>query len=211
MLGINIQNVSEDIAKSLKLTDTKGVIVSNVRPGSAAEKAGIKRGDIVLAINNEAIEDSNILRNKVAGTTPGSEIKIKILRDGKEQEVSAMLDELSVDGEKTENKPGDNQPNTEKQSESGKLGLNLQPLTPQISRQLELPADSTGVVVTEVEQNGAAAAQGIARGDVIMEINRQAVNSLDDVKTALDKSGDRPILLLIARKGQTIYLTVKPN
>jgi serine protease Do len=211
MLGINIQNISEDVAKNLELKDTKGVIVSNVRPGSAAEKAGIKRGDIVTSINNEAIEDSNILRNKVAGTAPGSEIKIKILRDGKEQEVSAMLDELSVEGEKTENKSGENQPNTEKQSESGKLGLNLQPLSPQISRQLELPADATGVVVTEVDQNGAAAAQGIARGDVIMEINRQAVNSLDDVKTALDKSGDRPILLLIARRGQTIYLTVKPN
>ncbi len=211
MLGINIQNVSEDIAKSLKLTDTKGVIVSNVRPGSAAEKAGIKRGDIVLAINNEAIEDSNILRNKVAGTTPGSEIKIKILRDSKEQEVSAMLDELSANGEKTDNKSGENQPNTEKQSESGKLGLNLQPLTPQISRQLELPADSTGVVVAEVEQNGAAAQQGIARGDVIMEINRQAVNSLEDVKTALDKSGDKPILLLLARKGQTIFVTVRPS
>lgn len=211
MLGINIQNISEDVAKNLELKDTKGVIVSNVRPGSAAEKAGIKRGDIVTSINNEAIEDSNILRNKVAGTTPGSEIKIKILRDGKEQEVSATLDELSVDGEKSENKSGEKQPNTEKQSESGKLGLNLQPLTPQISRQLELPADATGVVVTEVDQDGAAAQQGIARGDVIMEINRQVVNSLDDVKTALDKSGDKPILLLLTRKGQTIYLTVKPN
>jgi len=211
MLGINIQNISEDVAKNLELKDTKGVIVSNVRPGSAAEKAGIKRGDIVTSINNEAIEDSNILRNKVAGTNPGSEIKIKILRDGKEQEVSATLDELSVDGEKSENKSGEKQPNTEKQSESGKLGLNLQPLTPQISRQLELPADATGVVVTEVDQDGAAAQQGIARGDVIMEINRQAVNSLDDVKTALDKSGDKPILLLLARKGQTIYLTVKPG
>ena len=211
MLGINIQNISEDVAKSLELKDTKGVIVSNVRPGSAAEKAGIKRGDIVTSINNEVIEDSNILRNKVAGTAPGSEIKIKILRDGKEQEVSAMLDELSVDGEKTDNKSGENDPKTEKQTEGGKLGLNLQPLTPQISRQLELPADATGVVVTEVDQDGAAAQQGIARGDVIMEINRQAVNSLEDVKTALDKSGDRPILLLIARKGQTIYLTVRPN
>ena len=89
--------------------------------------------------------------------------------------------------------------------------MNLQPLTPQISRQLELPADTTGVVVTEVDQNGAAAAQGIDRGDVIMEINRQPVASLDDVKSALDKSGDKPILLLISRKGQTIFLTVKPN
>ena len=89
--------------------------------------------------------------------------------------------------------------------------MNLQPLTPQISKQLQLPADTTGVVVVEVDGNGAAAAQGIDRGDVILEINRQPVSSLENVKTALDKSGDKPILLLISRKGQTIYLTVKPN
>ncbi len=211
LLGINIQNISEDVAKNLDLKDTKGVIVSNVRPGSAADKAGIKRRDIVLAINGEAIEDSNILRNKVAQSQPGSEIKIKILRDGKEQEVSATLDEFPTEGEKADNKSGDGGQSGEKQTESGKLGLNLQPLTPQISRQLELPADTTGVVVIEVDQNGAAAQQGVDRGDVIIEINQQSVSTLEDVKTALDKSGDKPILLLISRKGQTIYLTVKSN
>ena len=210
LLGINIQNISEEIAQNRGLKDTKGVIVSNVRPGSAAEKAGIKRGDVVLAINGETIEDSNILRNKVAQSQPGSEIKIKILRDGKEQEVSATLDEFAVEGEKADNKSGGDQ-NGGKQTETGKLGLNLQPLTPQIARQLELPAETSGVVVTEVDQNGAAAQQGIARGDVIVEINSQPVASLEDVKTALDKSGDKPILMLISRKGQTIFLTVRPN
>ena len=76
---------------------------------------------------------------------------------------------------------------------------------------MELPADTSGVVVTDVDQNGAAAKIGIVRGDVILTINRQAVSSLEDVQAALDKSGDRAILLLIARKGQTVYLTVKPN
>lgn len=212
MLGINIQNITEDLAKSLQLKTTKGVIVSNVQSGSAAEAAGIKRGDIVLAINGETIEDSNVLRNKVAQSQPGSEIKIKIQRDGSEQEVSATLGEFAAKGENDgDSKSGNGNQNGEKQIEGGKLGLNLQPLTPQISRQLELPDDATGVVVTEVDPNGAAAAQGIDRGDVIMEINRQPVGSLDDVKSALDKSGDNPILLLISRRGQTIFLTVKPN
>ncbi len=211
MLGINIQNITEDVAKSLDLKEAKGVIVSNVRTGSAADKAGLKRGDIVLAINGETIEDSNVLRNKVAQGQPGSTIKIKIQRDGQEQEVSATLDEFAVEGAKGDGKPDEDGTNGEKPSDTGRLGLNLQPLTPQISRQLGLPADVSGVVVTEVDQNGAAAAQGIARGDVIMEINRQPVASLEDVKAALDKSGDKPILMLISRKGQTIYLTVKAN
>ena len=210
MLGINIQNITPEVAQSLELKDTKGVIVSNVRTGSAAEKAGVKRNDIVLAINNDAIEDSNVLRNKVAGTKPGSEIKLRILRDGNEQEISAVLDEFNAEGAKNET-PTEKENNAPNPGQNGKLGLNLQPLTPQTARQLELPADSSGVVVTDVDQNGAAAREGIIRGDVILEINRQAVSSLEDVQTALDKSGNRPILLLITRKGQTVYLTVKPN
>lgn len=211
MLGINIQNISEDLAKSLQLKDTKGVIVSNVQTGSAADKAGLKRSDVILSINGETIDDSNILRNKVAQSQPGSEIKIKILRGGNEQEVAATLDEYSVKGETGDGKSDNGTQNGDKQSESGKLGLNLQPLTPQISRQLQLPTDTTGLVVTEIDPNGAAAAQGVDRGDVIMEINRQPVETLDDVKAALDQSGDNPILLLVSRRGQTIFLTVKPG
>jgi serine protease Do len=210
MLGINIQNITPEVAQSLDLKDTKGVIVSNVRTGSAAEKAGVKRGDIVLAINNDAIEDSNVLRNKVAATLPGSEIKLKVLRDGKEEELSAVLDEFNVEGAKNDNRLG-GENNQNRQKEGGKLGLNLQPITPQMSAQLGLPPGTQGLVVTDVDQNGAAANAGIARGDVIMEINRQPVTSLEEVKSALDKSGEKPILLLIGRKDGTVYLTVKPS
>ena len=212
LLGINIQNINEDLAKSLNLKEAKGVIVSNVQANSAADKAGLKRGDIVLAINGEDIEDSNVLRNKVAQSQPGAEIKIKISRDGSEQEVTATLDEFAAQTDKAENTPnGGGAQDEGAQGQSGKLGLNLQPLTPQIRQQLQVAADAGGLVVSEVDPNGAAAQQGIARGDLIVEINRQPVNSLDDVKSALEKSGDRPILLLITRRGQTIFLTVKPN
>ena len=209
MLGVNIQNITEDVAKSLQLQDTRGVIVSNVQSGSAAEKAGIKRGDIITAINGEIVEDSNVLRNKVAGTQPGSEIKITVLRDGQSQEITARLDEFKVEGVKPDSSDENN--NSGNSSESGKLGLSLQPLTPQTAKQLDLPTDTQGVVVTDVDQNGAAAETGIMRGDVILEINRQPVSSLEDVGTALDKSGNRPILLLVSRKGQTIYMTVTPK
>ncbi|MDQ3748930.1 MAG: DegQ family serine endoprotease [Acidobacteriota bacterium] len=210
LLGVGIQPVDEDIKEAFGLKDTKGVLIPEVKPGSAAEKAGIKRDDVIIAINGETIDDPNVLRNKVAGTLPGTEIRVKIMRDGKEQELTVVLDELNTEGAKNET-PDGNDKGENKPSESGKLGLNLQPLSPQISRQLELPADTKGVVVTDVDQNGAAAKVGIVRGDVILTINRQSVSSLEDVQAALDKSGDRAILLLIARKGQTVYLTVKPN
>ena len=84
-------------------------------------------------------------------------------------------------------------------------------MTPQIAKQLGLESDSEGMAVTEVDPNGPAAEAGIDRGDVILEINRKPVNSISDVKSALATSGDRPVLLLISRKGQTIYVTVSPE
>lgn len=210
LLGVGIQPVNEDKKELFGLKDTKGVLVPDVKRGSAAEKAGIKRDDVIIAINGETIDDPNVLRNKIAGTLPGTEIKVKVMRDGKEQELSVVLDELNPENAKNV-QPNENERGGEKPNESGKLGLNLQPISPQIAKQLELPADIGGVVVTDVDPNGASAKVGVDRGDVVLTINRQPVSSLDEVQTALNKAGDRPILLLIARKGQTVYLTVRPS
>lgn len=211
MLGINIQNITQDMAEALDLKDTSGVLVGGVRSGSAAEKAGVKGGDVITAINGERIEDSNVLRNKVAGTAPGTEIKLTVVRDGKEQEMTAKLDEFDTESlKKSDSAPGDNKED-EKPGESGKLGLSLQPLTPSIAKQLELPAGTEGMVVTEVDPAGVSAEEGIARGDVIIQINKKPVKSADDVETALESAGGRPILLLVARKNQTSYLTVRPR
>lgn len=210
MLGVNIQNITEDVAKSLDLKDTKGILVSNVRPGSAAEKAGIKRGDIITAINGEKIEDGNVLRNKVASTLPGTDIRLTVLRNGTEQEFTAILDEFNVDDAKKENQQTEDNPE-KPTKQSGKLGLDLKPITPDEAKKLQLPDGTNGLLVTDVDQNGSAADEGIARGDVILEVNRQSVETLEEMQTALEKSGDKPILLLVARRGQVSYLTVKPK
>lgn len=205
-LGITIQDLTDDMSKALGISTTEGVLISGVREGSAAAKAGLKRGDVVTAINGEKVEDRNVLRNKVAGTQPGTEVTIQILRDGKQEEVKATLDEVKTDEtgavQGDPNKPAGN-------TENGKLGVTLIPVTPQIAKQFELPSDSEGMFVSNVDANGVAAAAGIARGDVILEINRQAVNSAEEVQAALDKAGDGPVALLISRRGSTIYITVR--
>jgi len=208
LLGINIQEITEDNKEFFKLKHTIGVLISQLMAGSAVQKGGIKRDDFATATNGEPIYVRNILRNKVAGTLPGTEIKVKIVRDTQEQEIPVVLGELNPETAKG-GQPNGNENRQEKSPEGGKLGLNLQPVSPNILKQLELPADTNGVVVTEVEQSGAAARAGINRGDVILTINRQPIASLDEVQTALDKAGDKPILLLVARRGGTIYLTVR--
>ncbi|MFL6466903.1 MAG: DegQ family serine endoprotease [Pyrinomonadaceae bacterium] len=209
MLGVNIQTLTEDTAKALDLQNVSGVLVSNVRNGSSADKAGVKRGDIITAINGEKIDDGNVLRNKVAGTLPGTEIKLSVLRDGNTHELTAVLDEFDLEkSDQPGNERDEGGPSLEKQS--GKLGLTLQSVTPQIARQLGLSSENEGVVVTDVDSSGVGADAGIARGDVLLEVNRTAVNSPEAVQTAIEKSGSKPLLLLIARKGQTIYITVRP-
>ena len=210
-LGIGIQNITDDLAKALDLQQRSGVIVTSVKPGSAAEKAGMKRNDLIVAINGEKIEDNNVLRNKVASTLPGTDIKVTVIREGKEIELTAKLDELNpADAKRTGSGQGNDDNGAEPQNQSGKLGLSLQPVTPQTAKQLGLDSNE-GLVVTDVDPNGPAAEEGVGRGDVILEINRKTVKSVADVQAALSSSGDKPVLLLISRRGQTIYLTVKPG
>jgi serine protease Do len=208
-LGVRIQNITEDTAKALELENTKGVLVSEVVKGGAAEKAGIQRGDIITAVNGETVEDTNVLRNKIAGTAPGTAVKLTIVRDGKQQDVTITLEEFNVEkAMKNADQQDEEQGGNEKQN--GKLGLSLQPVTPAIARQLGVSADQ-GLVVTDLDPTGPAAEAGIGRGDIILEINKRAVSSIEDVQAALEKADSKPILLLISRRGQTIYLTVRPG
>ncbi len=210
MLGINIQNVTDEIAKALDLKDRSGILVSNVKAGSAGEKAGIKRNDIITAINGEKLEDSNVLRNKVAQTLPGTEIKLTVLRDGKQVELTATLDEFNTD-ELSKNPNAKGEPGSPgSNDQGGKLGLSLEPVTPAIAKQLGLDSND-GLVVADIDPNGPAAAAGIARGDVILEMNKRPITSVADVKSVLDGSAGKPILFLITRRGQTIFLTMRPE
>ncbi len=213
MLGINIQNISSDIAKQLDLKDTNGVLVSDVQKGSAADKAGVKRGDVITAINGELVEDGNILRNKVAGTQPGTEITLSLVRDGNKQDVKATLGEFDPKTAESGSSPDDDSDNDDgdTKDQGGRLGLNLQPLTRSIAKNLNIPAEVKGLVVTAVDPNGPAAAEGIRRGDVILEVNRTLVETLSDVRKALDKTGDKPVLLLISRGGRAVFISVKPD
>ena len=129
-LGVTVQAVTSDIAKSLGMAEVKGALVSDVSPGSPGEQAGLKRGDVILRLNGSEVADGNALRNQISSTAPGSRIELTVLRDGRERTVSASLRELK-DTKTAENAEAG-------QAEGGKLGLSVRPLSPEEARELGL-------------------------------------------------------------------------
>jgi serine protease Do len=206
-LGVTVERVSSDIAESLGIADAKGVIVSSVRPGSAAERAGIRRSDIITAIDGAPVADTNAFRNRVASLGPGANTTLSVLRDNREQKITATLGEFVAENARTEEGGEGGSPGPA----SGKLGVSVVPLTPDIAQQLRLPTSAQGVVIENVDPTGSAAAAGLGRGDVIEEVNRQPVKSAADLQSAIDKNGARPALLLINRGGNSVYVTVRPR
>lgn len=208
-LGIVVQPVTRDIAAGLNLNDARGVIVSQVQPGSAAERAGLKRGDVILALNGDLVTDSNSFRNDIAATPPGRTVTLRIWREGSEQELRPTLGEF-VPEERAAERAEEGPPESGG-SENPKLGLAVQPLTPAIARQLGISADTQGLVVVDVEPFGPAAEAGIQRGDVIEQVNQQPVRSVADLVAAVERSGTNPLLLLVNHRGTTIFVTVRPR
>jgi Do/DeqQ family serine protease len=211
MLGVKIQNLNGDLAKAFDIKETSGVLVSDVQSGSAAEKAGIKRGDVITAFNGEKIDSSNVLRNRVAQTAPGTSVKLTVSRDGKDSDLNVTLDEFKNSDSKNPNAGPSGDNGGTSQGQSGKLGLTLEPLSGNTARQLGIDAKGGGLVVTDVDPTGPAAEAGIDQGDVILEINRKAVNNVADAKAAIDASAGKPVLILMSRRGQTLYVTVSPD
>ncbi len=207
-LGITVSRVTSDIAAGLGMPEAKGVIVNSVKSGSAAERAGVRQGDVITAINDTTINDTNAFRNKVASNAPGTEVTLTILRDNREQKIRATLGEFNPETAPGENENG-NTP--EGSNGGGKLGVSVEPLTPDLAQELGLRPGTQGVVIDSVDPAGPAVAAGLQRGDVIQEVNRQPIKSVDDLRSAIDKNGAKPALLLINRRGDTIYLAVRPR
>jgi Do/DeqQ family serine protease len=205
-LGVSIQPITSDLAASMGIKELRGVLISGVTPGGPADHAGIKIGDIITAIDGQPTNDPNELRNRIASSAPGTPVTLTLQRSGKELQVKATLDELTPQEAQTKQDGSD-----QGGSEGGGLGLSVQPLTPDDAAQLGLSRGTRGLVVASIDPTGPAAESGIQSGDVIVEVNRQAVASADDLRGALRKSGSRPALLLINRSGQTHFVSVRPR
>ncbi|HKY29720.1 MAG TPA: DegQ family serine endoprotease [Pyrinomonadaceae bacterium] len=208
-LGVVVQPVTQDIAASLRLNTANGVIVSQVQPGSAAERAGLRRGDVIRALNGNVVSDPNSFRNEIAATPPGRTVALRIWREGSEQELRPTLTEFTP--EERAARPTEETSPQPAGSDDAKLGIAVQPLTPPQAQELGIGADTQGLVVMEVDPSGPAADAGIQRGDVIEQVNQQPVRSVADLRSAIERSGKNPLLLLVNHRGATFFVTIRPR
>ena len=208
MLGVTIQSINADMASSLNLPAATGAIVTSVTAGGPADRAGLRRGDVITAIDKQPIVDNNSLRNVVASKNPGVNVEVTALRNGRDQNFQVALAEL----------PAREEPESEATSRdrtpSGgveRFGLTLQPLTEQMASRYGLEADDHGLLVTRVDLSSNAANEGIRQGDLIQEVNRQPVRTFAEFNAAIQQSGAKPALLLIKRRDNVNYITLRPG
>jgi serine protease Do len=198
-MGVSIQNLTPELAESLGFKETEGALISGIESGSPADKAGFKRGDLVVALNNKKVTDSTALRNMVSATAPGTKAEVKIIRDGKERVLSITLGEFK--GKEVAGKSD---------YDNVLKDVVVQELTQSLRDRLRLPENVNGVVITAVNADSPARGR-LQTNDVIQEVAKQAIQSVQDYERAVSKIGEKePILLLVYRDGGSLYITIKP-
>jgi serine protease Do len=205
-LGAVVQSLSPAMAKSFGLSSNQGALLSDINPGSAAEKAGLKLGDVVLALNGSTITDSGDLVSRLYTYHPGDAITLTILRNGVQSDVPVTLQQL--DEAALEKKTGDQGQDSNGLSGQGQndaLGLVYQDQTPDIRSQL--PQDAPrGPVVTQIDQQGPAAAAGLQQGDIILRLGNSSIVSANQLTVLLKKSDlKNGVRLFVWRNGETLY------
>ena len=203
-LGVTIQDVSENLAKSFDLKSTEGALIGGVQSDGPAEKAGIKVGDIVTEFNGKKIVNRDQLSMLVAQTPPKSEAEVKVLRDGKPMEFTMTLAERPANVA-----AGGSEENSEDSKSSEKLGLSVQTLNKDLADQLGVKSDK-GVVVTGVTPGSPAEDAGLQKGDVIKEVNRHEVKSAGEFESQLSKlKKDDAAALLVKRGDNTFFVAIE--
>ncbi|HZS11428.1 MAG TPA: PDZ domain-containing protein, partial [Nitrospirales bacterium] len=213
-MGIAIQEITPALAKSFKLPDQRknGVLISDVNEDGPSAAAGLKRGDVIVGFDGKEIKNVSQLRNMVARTIVGRSANVKVLRDGKEQTINVKIAERPSDEMLAKKEPEKPPQETVKPPDNVLAALRVQNLDQATMSQLNIPTKTTGVLVNHVEGGSPAESAGLQRGDVIQEVNREPVKSLEDYQRVSAKiKKDEMVVLLLSRQGNNLFVAVNPK
>jgi serine protease Do len=206
-IGVSVQNVVREAVDEFGLKDRRGAVVIGVSPNSAASRAGLEPGDVILAFAGKPVKDRDELVQMVVNTKPGSTVPLRVVRDRMERTLNVTVEELDLETENLSSRGGGRDDNPAQETSSG-FGITLQNLTPEIARRLRLD-DRRGAVITDVEQGSPAARAQLQPGDVIVRVGRQPVESAADAQRELGRvqSGGTAFMRVI-RNGQETFVSV---
>ena len=206
-IGIILDELTPDKAKAFGLgANAHGVAIAEVAQDSPASKAGLQAGDVITALNGHPVDDLQAFRVRIAGMAPGAVANLAVFRNGKEVQVPVTLgtanESQTAGGNDDQSLPGG--------GEKGALqGLSVETLTPDIRRQLQVPEGTTGVVVTEVDSDSPSAQAGLQQGDIVMQVNRKKVSTVDQFNSAVRQGdGSGSTLLLVKRGAGSTFIVV---
>ena len=194
-IGVSIQAITPELAKAMNLKDAKGALVSDVVPGSPADKGGMKQGDVITAFNQKNIDRPRDLSSWVAQTPVGQEAKVAILREGGEKQLTLKIEKFGSEEAKVEKSVP---------SDQGKWGLGLEDLSPQM-KGLYGPKGSQGVLVANVQPGSPADLAGVRSGDILLSVNRQPVNSINQAVEVISQTKDDDSLLFLLRRDEGTF------
>jgi serine protease Do len=207
-IGVSVGIIPADALDEFGLKERKGALVATVVSGSAAARAGVQPGDVILAFNGKPVANRDQLVQMVVATRPGTTVPIRVLRDKQERTLNVTVDELDLEQEN--NRSSRNAPSDQDQDTSSGFGITLSNVTPDVARRLRLDPSTRGAVVVEVEPQSTAARAGITPGDVIVQVNRHPVSSAAEASRELSKvASGSTAFLLVQRGGQETFLTVR--
>jgi serine protease Do len=204
LLGVSIQDLTPELAQALKINRTGGALVADVSPGSPAEAAGIKNGDVIVKFNDQPIESANQLKLRVAETPPDTTVPLEVDRNGETRDLTVTIKERS--GDRLARNNNEQQPG-EKQNEM-LSGVAVTNLDSQTRSELRIPAGVQGALITEVDQNSPAYDAGLRPGDVITEINHQPVRNADDAVNLTQRPAGGQTLVKVWSRGGSRYVAV---
>ena len=209
-MGILPQELTPEMAKAFGMPNARGVAVAQVETSSPAERAGLKVGDVITAVNGDPVEDVNTFRLQVAGFAPGTTVHLKVARSGQTMDIPVTLGEFNLEAENRGG--GGRESNAPSGGEKGALrGVSVQALTPDLRSELQLPDSATGVAITDLDDDSPAAQAGLQQGDVITQVNHRAVSNVADFNRAVREGANRDSTLLLVKRGQGTQFVVVPN
>jgi serine protease Do len=210
-VGVSRDPMTEELARAFGLPEPMGAVLSTVTPGGPADRGGLQRGDVIVEFNGRPVRDNEELVNLVVGTKPGTSVPVTVYRDKQRRTFNVTVDELDLDAE--QGRQASRRDSAEEPTVTG-FGMEVGPITPDVSRELNLPPNRGGAVVISVDRNSPAAQAGVQPGDVIIEVNRQQVANVSQVQRELQRvSAGEPAFLVVWRvgpggEGQETFVTM---